>query len=140
MGLALALGMLGIQLEAEGRALYGKQRETALPRWVSPGGMDVPCSSCQGEGPSTPLHSRGIEPLHPSVVADAVGAVPQVVALVIDAVGRLLVGQVPLHLVLGRPVGSSTHKERLSLGTGGWDGFLPIPCPRSSQLGSDVLL
>ena len=85
------------------------------------------------------VHSRGINPLHPSVVADAVGGVPQVVTLVVDAVGRLLVGQVPLQLVLGCPVGPSIHKQQPSVGMYGWNGFLPIPLPRSSHLGSYVL-
>lgn len=65
--------------------------------------------------PGAGVHSRGIDPLHPAVVADAVGGVPQVVALVVDAVGRLLVGQVPLHLVLGRPVGPLARKEQSSV-------------------------
>lgn len=65
--------------------------------------------------PGTRVHSRGIDPLHPAVVADAIGGVPQVVALVVDAVGCLLVGQVPLHLVLGRPVGPLARKEQPSV-------------------------
>lgn len=85
------------------------------------------------------VHSRGINPLHPSVVADAIRGVPQVVALVIDAVGCLLVGQVPLQLMLGCPVGPSTHKQQPSVGTYGWNGFLPILLAHSSHLGSHVL-
>lgn len=85
------------------------------------------------------VHSRGIDPLHPSVVADAVGGVPQVVALVVDAVGRLLVDQVPLQLMLGHPVGPSTHKQQPSVEMYGWNSFLPIPLPCSSCPGSYVL-
>lgn len=144
--------MSGIQLEAEGCAPFLASRE----KWPFQGGCLQVGLTCHadtrafregrdnqllpGRGTKHPgVHSRGIEPLHPSVVADAVGAVSQVVTLVIDAVGRLLVGQVLLHLVLGCPVGPSTHREQLSLGTCRWDSSLLIAHPCSSQLGSDVL-
>lgn len=59
--------------------------------------------------PSLPRDSRGIHPLHAAVVADAIRGVPQVVALVVDAVGCLLVSQVPFHLVLGCSVGPAAQ-------------------------------
>lgn len=84
--------------------------------------------------PSTGVHSRGIDTLHPAVVADAVGGVPQVVALVVDAVGSLLVGQVPLQLVLGRPVGPLAWKSSCQCPV--WLGEFPRDwgLPRASLL------
>lgn len=78
------------------------------------------------------VHSRGIDLLHPSVVTDALGGVHQVVAPVVDPVGHLLVGQILLQILLGHPVGPSTCKQQPSVGTYGWNGFLPVPLPTAA--------
>lgn len=72
--------------------------------------------------PSLPRDSRGIDPLHATVVADAIRGVPQVVALAIDAAGCLLVGQVLLHLVLGCSVGPAARH-----GSCQWDCWGGMP-------------
>ena len=53
---------------------------------------------------------HGIHPLHSAEVADALRRVSQVVAFIVDAVGRLFATQVLLQLVLGSSVGSKTQR------------------------------